>query len=33
MGSTDEAEKVVQNLNGQEVDGRVLRVNVANVDA
>jgi nucleolin len=27
-----EAEEVVNQLNGQDVDGRVLRVNIANVD-
>ena len=32
MSSTDEAEEVVRQLNGQDVDGRVLRVNIANVD-
>jgi RNA recognition motif-containing protein len=32
MSSTDEAEAVVNGLNGQDVDGRVLRVNIANVD-
>ena len=30
--STEEAEEVVRQLNGQDVDGRVLRVNIANVD-
>lgn len=32
MSTADEAEAVVQGLNGQDVDGRVLRVNIANVD-
>ena len=32
MSNTDEAEEVVRQLNGQDVDGRVLRVNIANVD-
>lgn len=32
MSSTEEAEEVVRQLNGQDVDGRVLRVNIANVD-
>ena len=32
MSSAEEAEMVVSQLNGQDVDGRVLRVNIANVD-
>ena len=32
MSTTEEAEEVVRQLNGQDVDGRVLRVNIANVD-
>ena len=32
MATTEEAEEVVRQLNGQDVDGRVLRVNIANVD-
>ena len=32
MSSAEQAEKVVNGLNGQDVDGRVLRVNIANVD-
>lgn len=32
MSTADEAEEVVRQLNGQDVDGRVLRVNIANVD-
>mmetsp|Transcript_37402 Transcript_37402/g.92513 ORF Transcript_37402/g.92513 Transcript_37402/m.92513 type:complete len:298 (-) Transcript_37402:301-1194(-) len=32
MASVKEAEEVVNQLNGQDVDGRVLRVNIANVD-
>ena len=32
MSTTEEAEQVVSQLNGQDVDGRVLRVNIANVD-
>ena len=32
MSSVAEAEEVVDQLNGQDVDGRVLRVNIANVD-
>ena len=32
MSTTEEAEQVVRQLNGQDVDGRVLRVNIANVD-
>jgi nucleolin len=32
MSTTAEAEEVVRQLNGQDVDGRVLRVNIANVD-
>ena len=31
MSSAEEAEMVVSQLNGQDVDGRVLRVNIANV--
>jgi cold-inducible RNA-binding protein len=33
MGSIAEAEKMVGELNGTDVDGRVLRVNMDNVDA
>jgi RNA recognition motif-containing protein len=33
MGSVAEAEKVISELNGTEVDGRTLRVNMANGDA
>jgi nucleolin len=32
MSTVAEAEEVVNQLNGQDVDGRVLRVNIANVD-
>ena len=32
MSTVAEAEEVVDQLNGQDVDGRVLRVNIANVD-
>ena len=32
MSTPEEAEEVVNQLNGQDVDGRVLRVNIANVD-
>ena len=32
MSSAEQAEKVVNGLNWQDVDGRVLRVNIANVD-
>ena len=32
MSTIEEAEQVVNQLNGQDVDGRVLRVNIANVD-
>ena len=32
MSSAEQAEKVVNGLNGQDVDGRVLRVNIADVD-
>jgi nucleolin len=32
MSSEDEAQMVVNQLNGQDVDGRVLRVNIANSD-
>ena len=32
MYTVAEAEEVVNQLNGQDVDGRVLRVNIANVD-
>jgi RNA recognition motif-containing protein len=33
MGSAAEAEKVVGELNGTEIDGRVVRFKIANVDA
>jgi nucleolin len=32
MSSESEANEVVNQLNGQDVDGRVLRVNIANSD-
>lgn len=32
MSSESEADEVVNQLNGQDVDGRVLRVNIANSD-
>lgn len=32
MSSEEEANAVVQGLNGQDVDGRVLRVNIANTE-
>jgi nucleolin len=32
MSSEAEADEVVAQLNGQDVDGRVLRVNIANSD-